>query len=769
MNDRVQVHETIVNGVEKTNGVHEPHSPISPVDIVVDQENQDPESNVRSEPLKPLSNSHALKDASLVPQVASPQDPDSIPIDPPTGTPPPPTGELLEEVRIAENQTPDISQPLNGSHTNGVDVVMGDHDDHTPVTTPGLSSSATADSIGVSTSHTTPNEGPGDEEDGQRPAKRARVHSDADRASIAHKAHPPPTTTDSMITDSVSTPQQPQHFFSSSEATLNVQQYRFCQSTIRTLKKMKDAGPFLRPVDPVALNIPHYPSIIKNPMDFSTVERKLTASNPAKPDSNPANPRYSNADEFIADIRLIFQNCVAFNGPDHVVTAMGRRVEEVFDKQIKNLPPAESPKPVVVKKQSTPPRPIAAPPPPVPVAKKTQQPRRPSTSVPVIRRSDAQPDPVGRPKREIHPPPPKDLAYADAPKKPRKSRPMKDDGTIEQLKFCHRVLADLHKKQYYHIANPFYEPVDWVKLEIPSYPKVIKRPMDLSTMRRKLEQNEYSSAEKFADDFKLMIRNCFHFNPAGTPVNQAGIELQRLFDEKWRNLPKPHQSVSDDEDDVDEDSENDHERQIQNIEREIESLRGTLTAIKQQKDKKKKKEKKEKPPVPSTSKAVSKPPKASSGKKKTKKNVTDDDVLSFEQKKDLSEAIATLEGSKLERVIQIIHEGVPEIRDSTEEIELEIDTLPAPVLTKLYNFVIRPMKAAPPKRNRPGKGTGTGGLKRKSMDEDVEAEKIRQLEQRMALFEQGTSGAASAPVAQRHDSDQSSDSSSDSDSGSDSD
>jgi len=40
-----------------------------------------------------------------------------------------------------------------------------------------------------------------------------------------------------------------------------------------------------------------------------------------------------------------------------------------------------------------------------------------------------------------------------------------------------------------------------------------------------------------------------------------------------------------------------------------------------------------------------------------------DDELTFAQKMDLSEAIRTLDGPKLERVIQIIHEGVPEIRD----------------------------------------------------------------------------------------------------------
>ena len=78
---------------------------------------------------------------------------------------------------------------------------------------------------------------------------------------------------------------------------------------------------------------------MKHPMDFSTVDRKLASSNPSKPDINPNNPRYLSADEFITDIRLIFSNCVLFNGPDHPVTVMGKRLEATFDKQIKNLPP----------------------------------------------------------------------------------------------------------------------------------------------------------------------------------------------------------------------------------------------------------------------------------------------------------------------------------------------------------------------------------------------------------------------------------------------
>jgi hypothetical protein len=114
------------------------------------------------------------------------------------------------------------------------------------------------------------------------------------------------------------------------------------------LKKQKDAAPFLRPVDVIGLNIPHYPSIIKTPMDFSTIERKLISSNPAKPDLNPQNPRYHNADEFISDVRLIFQNCITFNGPDHAIAAMGKRVEAVFDKQIKQMPAAAEVHPILL-------------------------------------------------------------------------------------------------------------------------------------------------------------------------------------------------------------------------------------------------------------------------------------------------------------------------------------------------------------------------------------------------------------------------------------
>ncbi|KAJ6574863.1 Bromodomain-containing protein [Mycena capillaripes] len=628
--------------------------------------------------------------------------------------------------------SPEPAHAPNGVNGANGDVSMHDIDVHSPATSPG--DVPPASSNGASTSHTSPADPPPvDQEDDQPPpAKRPRILSDADKASFTHSATPPPASAASNGAPPAST--------SSGRSTLDMGQWRFCFSTIRSLKKQKDAPPFLYPVDPVALGILHYPSIVRTPMDLSTVERKLNSSNPSKPDPNPENPRYLNTDEFVADVRLIFKNCLLFNGPEHPISTMAQRLEEVFDKQIKNLPPPAEAKPAIVKKVATPP-PL---PPPVPV-KKAQPPRRASTSTPVIRRSDTTEVVGTRPKREIHPPPPKDLPYADVPKK-RKSKRVKDDGTAEQLKFCSNLLSLIHRKQHYSIASPFYEPVDHVLLDLPTYPKIVKKPMDLSTMRKKLDNHEYPNASKFYDDFKLMIRNCFAFNPSGTLVNQAGIELQRLFDE------------NDDDDDDDEESEDEDTQRIAMMETQIELMRGNIQALRgKPKEKKVKKERRDKVPIASSSKSSSKQQvKGLSNKKKPKKPISDNDVLTFEQKKDLSEAIAQLDGQKLERVIKIIHEGVPEIKDSTEEIELEIDLLPTSVLTKLYNFVLRPLRAPATKRNRTSKGTGTGGLKRKSMDEDVEAEKIRMLETRMALFEQGGSAAVAGHIGSEHSSDSSS-------------
>lgn len=123
-------------------------------------------------------------------------------------------------------------------------------------------------------------------------------------------------------------------------SALSVAQWQFCMSIVRVLVKRRDARHFLEPVDVEAWGIPHYPDIIERPMDFSTVERKLTRSDPSKLGTSlyPPNDRYVTTDQFEGDVRLIFSNCITFNGAEHRISRQAKRLEEVFDKELLGMP-----------------------------------------------------------------------------------------------------------------------------------------------------------------------------------------------------------------------------------------------------------------------------------------------------------------------------------------------------------------------------------------------------------------------------------------------
>jgi hypothetical protein len=48
-----------------------------------------------------------------------------------------------------------------------------------------------------------------------------------------------------------------------------------CWEILQQLQQHKSSIYFLEPVDPIALGIPDYPKVVKNPMDFRTIGTKL--------------------------------------------------------------------------------------------------------------------------------------------------------------------------------------------------------------------------------------------------------------------------------------------------------------------------------------------------------------------------------------------------------------------------------------------------------------------------------------------------------------
>ena len=108
------------------------------------------------------------------------------------------------------------------------------------------------------------------------------------------------------------------------------EQTKYAQAIIRTLKKKSEATPFLQPVDPVALGIPHYTQVITNPMDLGTIDRKLT------------NQEYNLVEDFINDVNQVWQNCYTFNGPESQFSGLAKTLSAVFDKQAMKLPTLQS-------------------------------------------------------------------------------------------------------------------------------------------------------------------------------------------------------------------------------------------------------------------------------------------------------------------------------------------------------------------------------------------------------------------------------------------
>lgn len=70
-----------------------------------------------------------------------------------------------------------------------------------------------------------------------------------------------------------------------------------------------------------------------------------------------------------------------------------------------------------------------------------------------------------------------------------------------------------------HNKGVFNEPVDAVALNIPDYHVIVKEPMDLGTVRQKLEDGVYAKLGDFEKDVRLAFTNAIKFNPPEHPVN----------------------------------------------------------------------------------------------------------------------------------------------------------------------------------------------------------------------------------------------------------
>lgn len=493
-------------------------------------------------------------------------------------------------------------------------------------------------------------------------------------------------------------------------------QAKFALNSIKAIKRLKDAIPFIHPVDTIKLNIPFYYNYIPRPMDLSTIERKINAN------------AYVQPEQVVEDFNLMVANCCKFNGENSGISKMATNIQAHFEKHMLNMPPhdvpvtgtavpANSRRRTVEGGANTAANGSGS----ARAASATTGGSTSGTAASGGAASGRKESVAGhRPKRTIHPPKSKELPYDVRPRKKK---------FATELRFCNQTIKELISKKHYNINFPFLAPVDTVALNIPNYDEIVKEPMDLGTIQSKLANNQYENGDEFERDVRLVFKNCYAFNPEGTDVNMMGHRLESVFDKKWANrpVPEPTPPPSDEEYSSEEEPEIDEsmlssvpaiqflENQLIRMKQELDQLKKEhLQKLREQRDAKRKKKR--------------------AKKTKARKSSTlyprEQPVVTYEMKKQVSEIVPQLPDKKLQALIKIIKDDID--LSNEEEVELDMDQIEDRTLLKLYNFLF-------------GKKASSGSKKKKKLLIGG-ADEMEQLRSQLALFEDADRGSSSMNI-----------------------
>ncbi|KAJ7989327.1 hypothetical protein DPEC_G00303390 [Dallia pectoralis] len=77
---------------------------------------------------------------------------------------------------------------------------------------------------------------------------------------------------------------------------------------------------------------------------------------------------------------------------------------------------------------------------------------------------------------------------------------------------------------------PFRQPVDPMLLGIPDYFDIVKKPIDLSTIKRKLDTGHYQEPWQYVDDIWLMFNNAWIYNRKTSRVYKYCTKLAEVFE-----------------------------------------------------------------------------------------------------------------------------------------------------------------------------------------------------------------------------------------------
>uniref|UniRef100_A0A2K5N649 Bromo domain-containing protein n=1 Tax=Cercocebus atys TaxID=9531 RepID=A0A2K5N649_CERAT len=112
--------------------------------------------------------------------------------------------------------------------------------------------------------------------------------------------------------------------------------------------------------------------------------------------------------------------------------------------------------------------------------------------------------------------------------------PKKPEGVTNQLQYLHKVVMEF---------TQFRQPVDAVKLAPEDYHKIIKQPMDVGTIKRRLENSYYWVSSECMEDLNTMFTNCYIYNKPTDNIVLMAQTLEKIFLQKVASMPQEEQEL----------------------------------------------------------------------------------------------------------------------------------------------------------------------------------------------------------------------------------
>jgi bromodomain-containing protein 3 len=214
-------------------------------------------------------------------------------------------------------------------------------------------------------------------------------------------------------------------------------------------------------------------------------------------------------------------------------------------------------------------------------------------------------------------------------KKPAVSDSSRGKHVTSVMKKCRQLLTKIMKHK---LAWVFLVPVDAVALRLSDYHQIIKNPMDLGTVKAKLDNYEYKSPLDFADDVRLTFKNALTYNDKGEDVHVMADALLLMFDQMFNPVYEKFEAEVRKSGIV-------HQKEIVG-KVETEMIKNSATR-----------------------------------------------VMTYSEKESLGGSLQNLQPDSIEQFLSIVRKGNCQVARDGDEIELDIEVMDDEILWELHKFV----------------------------------------------------------------------------------